>query len=97
MEADQLDDVTAIEAKDGDVRWTRANFEKELAGEFYGPLRDSKTFDRVRLDPEVHTLVWPNGADFDPAILHDWPKHLRAFTLAARRWELTHVSKRQAA
>jgi len=22
--------------------------------------------DRSRIDPEVHTLVWPNGADFDP-------------------------------
>jgi hypothetical protein len=29
-------------------------------------------FNQVRIDPEVHTLVWPNGADFDPAMLHDW-------------------------
>jgi len=29
-------------------------------------------FRQVRLDPEVHTVVWPNGADFDPATLHDW-------------------------
>ncbi len=73
------------------------NFEPILAGELYGPLRDPKMFDRVRLDPEVRTLVWPNGADFDPAILHDWPKHLRAFAMAARRWQSTHLPKRQAA
>jgi pimeloyl-ACP methyl ester carboxylesterase len=23
----------------------------------------------------VRTLVRPNGADFDPATLHDWPEH----------------------
>jgi len=45
-----------------------------LRGELYGPLREAALFDQVRIDPEVHTLVWPNGADFDPAILHDWPK-----------------------
>ena len=44
-----------------------------LAGELYGALRDLKLFNQVRIDPEVHTLVWPNGADFDSATLHDWP------------------------
>jgi ribosomal-protein-alanine N-acetyltransferase len=34
MGVDQLDAVTEIEAKDGDVHWTRKNFEKELKGEF---------------------------------------------------------------
>jgi len=43
-----------------------------LAGELYEPLRDPEVFRQVRLDPEVHTVVWPNGADFDPATLHDW-------------------------
>ena len=44
-----------------------------LAGELYGPLQDPDVFRRVRLDPKVHLLVWPNGADFDPTSLHDWP------------------------
>ena len=56
-----------------------------LAGELLGPLRDKTLFDQVRVDPEVHTLVWPNGADFDPATLHDWPKY--AAELAARAAE----------
>jgi hypothetical protein len=50
------------------------NFESVLAGELYRPLRDLVLFNQVRIDPEVHALVWPNGADFDPATLHDWPK-----------------------
>jgi hypothetical protein len=40
----------------------------------------------VRLDSEVHTLAWPNGADFDPATLHDWPDHVQAFVSQARSW-----------
>jgi hypothetical protein len=64
------------------------NFEPILAGELYRPLRDLALFNQVRIDSEVHTLVWPNGADFDPATLHDWPKHLQALTERARQWEL---------
>lgn len=52
----------------------RIDFRPVLAGELFGPLRDVAVFDQVRIDPEIHTLVWPNGADFDPATLHDWPQ-----------------------
>ncbi len=58
-----------------------------LAGELYGPLRDHAVFNQVRIDPEAHTLVWPNGADFDPATLHDWPTQLPAFLALVRRWQ----------
>jgi len=57
-----------------------------LEGEIYGPLRDPAMFASVSIDPEVHTLVWPNGADFDPAILHDWPRHEPAMRELAKRW-----------
>lgn len=60
-----------------------------LAGELLGPLRDLAVFNQVQIDPEVKTLVWPNGADFDPATLHDWPLHSQAFAERARQWELT--------
>jgi len=58
-----------------------------LAGELYGPLLDPELFNQVAVDPEVKTLVWPNGADFDPATLHDWPKYKDAFAARAREWE----------
>jgi hypothetical protein len=58
-----------------------------LAGELYGPLRDPSAFRQVRVDPEVRTLVWPNGADFDPATLHDWPEHVAALKSCAAGWE----------
>lgn len=59
-----------------------------LAGELFAPLRDKNFFAQVRLDAECHTLVWPNGADFDPATLHDWPKFAAALEAQARNWQL---------
>lgn len=65
------------------------NFQPVLAGELYGPLRDLSVFNGVRIDPEVHTLVWPNGADFDPAMLHDWPEHIQQLSARAKQWSVT--------
>jgi hypothetical protein len=64
------------------------NFESVLSGDLYRPLRDLSVFNQVRIDQEVHTLIWPNGADFDPATLHDWPEHVEAWKERARQWEL---------
>jgi hypothetical protein len=64
------------------------NFEPVLAGELYHALRDLPTFNKVVVDSEVHTLVWPTGADFDPATLHDWPDYAEALMARAQRWEL---------
>ncbi len=65
----------------------KINFEPVLAGKFYGPLRDLSMFNRVKIDPEVRTLVWPNGADFDPETLHDWPEQIESLKEAAAQWE----------
>lgn len=73
-----------IEFGDDEVR--TIDFKPVLEGELYGPLRDLGRFNSVALDDEVHTLVWPNGADFDPATLHDWPDHEAAMVDLARRW-----------
>ncbi len=63
------------------------DFEPILRGELFSPLRDLELFNRVALDVEVYTLVWPNGADFDPAILHEWPNCKAAFIEMASHWE----------
>ena len=62
-----------------------------LAGELFAPLRDLELFNQVRIDPEVQTLVWPNGADFDPATLHDWPEHIESLAARARTWNVQQV------
>lgn len=67
------------------------DFKPMLAGKLYGPLLDMAVFNQVRIDPEVHTLVWPNGADFDPATLHDWPRFEASLRARARQWEAAAV------
>jgi len=57
-----------------------------LAGEVFGPLCDLKLFNQVKLEPEARTVVWPNGADFDPALLHDWPQYSEQFAERAKQW-----------
>ena len=62
------------------------DFTPLLRGELFGPLQDEGLFSQVYLDPEVHTLVWPTGADLDPATLHDWPSLLPEVESMANRW-----------
>jgi len=83
-----------IEFGDGLVR--TIDFRGVLEGELYGPLRDLATFNAVSLDREIHTLVWPNGADFDPATLHDWPEHEAAMLALARQWAAGETDDKRA-
>jgi len=62
------------------------DFTPVLEGEVFGPLKDPSYFAKVELDAEAHTLVWPNGADFDPETLHDWPTYRESMREMARRW-----------
>lgn len=78
--------VLSVRFDDGSEQ--EIDFEPMLAGELFGPLRDEAVFRQVRIDPEVHTLVWPNGADFDPATLHDWPTYAPALQARAAEWNL---------
>lgn len=68
------------------------DFEPILEGELYGPLREPAAFARFKIDPEVHTIVWDSGADFDPATLHGWPEHRAAFVTAAKKWRDANVA-----
>jgi hypothetical protein len=65
----------------GDHRlWLR--FEDDTVGEVdfagrpwrgvFAPLEEPEFFRKVKLDPELRTIVWPNGADVAPETLHAW-------------------------
>ena len=43
----------------------------DLEGEVFEPLKDPSRFQQFRVDPEIETLVWDNGADMAPEFLYD--------------------------
>ena len=36
----------------------------------FAPLRDENEFAKVRVHPDLGTIIWPNGADIDPDVLY---------------------------
>ncbi len=70
--------VVAVEPLDGSrLRLTFTDGlirEVDLSGELWGPmaepLLDPEYFRQVRVDAELGTVVWPNGFDLDPDVLH---------------------------
>jgi len=36
----------------------------------FAPLQDPEYFAQARVEPDIGTVVWPNGADLDPMVLH---------------------------
>lgn len=75
----------------------RIDFRPVLQGVVFGPLQDLATFNAVVLDPGIGTLIWPNGADFDPATLHDWPNVCGELAARAREWAEVAAAKHQRA
>jgi hypothetical protein len=41
-------------------------------GGVFKPLEDPVSFQRVRVDNELGTIVWPNDADSCPGLLYRW-------------------------
>jgi hypothetical protein len=50
---------------------TAVDLQNELDGPVFEPLRQLAVFQCVRLHPELHTIVWSNGADLAPQFLHE--------------------------
>jgi hypothetical protein len=58
-----------LEFSDGVVR--EIDLEPYLRGPVFEPMRnDAAFFRRMRVDGEAGTIVWENGADMDPYVLH---------------------------
>lgn len=46
-----------------------ADLSNELWGEMFEPLKDPDLFSAAKLDKELDTVVWENGADLAPEFL----------------------------
>lgn len=58
------------------LRWSdgsqgEVDLARELDGPVFEPLKDKGYFRSFLLSPEMHTLVWPNGADLAPEFLYE--------------------------
>jgi hypothetical protein len=70
--------VTDAKYVDGYRIWIKFNtgeegtvdLAEELWGDMFAPLRDIDMFRRFRVDPEIDTVVWENGADLAPDFLY---------------------------
>ena len=66
------------------VIWLRFNngsvgeidLKEELIGEIFGPLKELAQFKKFRVDPDIETIVWENGADLAPEFLYEHMKIL---------------------
>lgn len=67
------------------------DLEPVLYGEMYGPLKNIELFSQAKLDKEVYTVVWPNGADFEPSLLYNWEQHLNELIERAKHWKMQKV------
>jgi len=47
------------------------NLEPYLDGEIFAPLRDISYFKKVKVNKDIDTIVWDNGADFSPDFLYE--------------------------
>lgn len=68
------------------------DFKPVLYGEMWGPLQDLNLFNQVDLAPVAQTLTWPNGADFDPETLRNWPDYKDALITRAQQWKSVTIN-----
>jgi hypothetical protein len=47
------------------------DLEGTLEGEVFEPLKDRQAFQQFKIDPEMETIVWENGADLAPEFLYE--------------------------
>jgi hypothetical protein len=47
-----------------------ADFKPYLKGPIFEPLNDMDTFKKLKIDPDLDTITWENGADFAPEFVY---------------------------
>ena len=60
--------IVRVMFADGEVR--DVDITPLLDTEAFSPLRDPAVFEQVTVDEDLGTIVWPGGADLDPAVIY---------------------------
>ena len=60
-----------VELKFNDGKKGVVNLENELYGTMFEALKDKKVFASVKLDKDLDTISWENGADLAPEYLYN--------------------------
>jgi hypothetical protein len=76
----EIVDVTGVKVVGPARLWLRfadgvegeVDFSQRTWQGVFEPLRDPGYFSQVAVDPELGTIVWPNGADIAPETLYEW-------------------------
>lgn len=58
------------DGKDGTI-----DLSNELWGPMFEPLKDPDLFFQASVDPDLETVIWPNGADLAPEFLYQAAQH----------------------
>ena len=59
-----------VEVSFNDGRKGIANLKEALHGTVFQPLKDKNLFSQLKLDKELDTIIWPNGADLAPEYIY---------------------------
>ena len=59
-----------VEVRFDDGREGIADLSEALEGPLFEPLRDPDVFKNFRVDEELQTIVWSNGADLAPEYIY---------------------------
>ncbi len=70
IDANYVDNYT-LHIRFSDGSEGEIDFEQELDGEIFKPLKEISYFKNFTFNQELHTVVWPNGADFAPEFLYE--------------------------
>ena len=59
-----------IEVEFNDGKKGIVDLSDDLYGEVFEPLKDKSFFSKMRIDEDLETITWENGADFAPEYLY---------------------------
>ena len=63
------------------------DIEPILYGTYFEPLRNPELFKKLRLNRDIQTIEWPNGADFHPETLYNWENYRDELVEKAKSWD----------